>query len=358
VTIPGQLDTQRIAADRFWHVARQGTLLAVALHTVFAIAGLWIGAMPLVVAQLITISLYCGGYAFATKGKLWVAIGVAWLDLLVHATLACWIVGVDSGFQYYSWLLLPLVFTSVQRSLGVKIAIGVALSIFYVFIDGWLHQTPPLVKVDPGALAALRYFNIAFYLLSLGVIVAAHGQTVGRAERRLNALASTDTLTGLLNRRRMADQMHKELLQARSSHRPLSVLLLDIDNFKSINDQFGHGRGDQVIIATGEILRANVRQQDLIARWGGEEFLILQPGADVAAARETAERVRQAIFGYLVRHELDGAPVTVTIGVATLLDGETLEEIIHRADESLYAGKNGGRNRVVVNEQTALLRPS
>ena len=169
---------------------------------------------------------------------------------------------------------MPLVFANSHRSFSSKVVLAIGLTIFYVFIDWWLHRTPPLIEVDPGALAALRYFNIGCYLLALGVIAAAHGQTVGHAERRLNMLASTDTLTGLLNRRRMSDQMQKELVQARASQGSLCVLLLDIDNFKSINDEFGHARGDQVIVAAGEILRANVRQQDLIARWGGEEFLI------------------------------------------------------------------------------------
>ena len=108
VTIPGQLDTQRIAVDRFWHVARQGALLAIALHALFAVAGVMLGAMPFVIAQVITVALYSASYWFATKTRLWASIVVAWLDLLVHATVACWIIGVDSGFQYYSWILFAV----------------------------------------------------------------------------------------------------------------------------------------------------------------------------------------------------------------------------------------------------------
>ena len=191
----------------------------------------------------------------------------------------------------------------MHRPIRVRVAIAVALSAFYVVVDWWLHSTTPLVAVAPEQLAVMRYFNIACYLLALGVIAAAHGQTVLLAERRLNQLASTDTLTGLLNRRRMTDRMQKEMTMARDQHRPVSVLLLDIDHFKSINDQFGHGRGDAVIVAIGEILRANVRQQDLVARWGGEEFLVLQPDAVLGAAQETAERVRHAVAQYFVRDE-------------------------------------------------------
>ena len=347
------LDTQRIAVDRFWQVARKGQLLAIVLHVVFAIAGLLVNAMPLVWMQAATIACYSLAYVATLRGRVGVAVAIAWFDLLGHATLACWIVGVESGFQYYSWILLPLVFTNVHRPIHVRAAIAVALSVFYVGVDWWLHSTTPLVSVAPEQLAVMRYFNIACYLLALGVIAAAHGQTVVAAERRLNQLASTDTLTGLLNRRRMTDRMQKEMTAARDEQRPVAVLLLDIDNFKSINDQFGHARGDAVIVAIGEILRANVRQQDLVARWGGEEFLVLQPDAVLDAARETAERVRRAVSQYLIRDELDPTPMTVTIGVAAWRGGESLEETIHRADAALYVGKHEGRDRVVVTDYSS-----
>jgi len=344
----GQLDTQRIAVDRFWLVARQGTLLAIVLHAVFAVFGWAIDAMPLVIAQAVTVTLYCVSYALAARRRVWLAVAVAWLDLLVHATVACWIVGIESGFQYYSWILLLLVFANVHRKMAVKITLAIALMAFFVAVDWWLHKTPPLVHVHPLALDILRYFNIACFLLAMGVIAAAYGRTVTDAERRLNSLASTDTLTGLLNRRRMSDRMKKELTQARSAQQPLSVLLLDIDHFKSINDQFGHARGDQVIVAMSEVLSAHVRQRDLVARWGGEEFLVLQPDASPLAARDTAERIRCAVAQCLIRDDLDATPVTVTVGIATWRGDETLEDTIHRADRALYIGKQSGRDRVVV----------
>jgi diguanylate cyclase (GGDEF)-like protein len=347
------LDTQRIAVDRFWQVARKGQLLAIGLHVVFAIAGLLVDAMPLVWMQVATIACYSVAYIATMHGRVGVAIFIAWLDLLGHATVACWIVGVESGFQYYSWILLPLVIINVHRPIQVRVAIAVALSLFYVTVDWWLHGTTPLVAIAPEYLVVMRYFNIACYFLALGVIAGAHGQTVLQAERRLNLLASTDTLTGLLNRRRMTDRIQKEMTVAREQQRPVSVLLLDIDQFKSINDEFGHGRGDAVIVAIGEILRVNVRQQDLVARWGGEEFLVLQPDAVLGSAHETAERVRRAVAQYLVRDELDPTPVTVTIGVAAWREGETLEETIHRADAALYVGKHEGRDRVVIADDSS-----
>jgi diguanylate cyclase (GGDEF)-like protein len=344
----GMLDTQRIAIDRFWHFARQGMLIAIGLHVVFGIAGILVGAWLLLAVQLVTITAYSMSYILSRRGHRWLPIALAWLDLLGHATVCCLIVGFESGFQYYSWILLPLLFANVHRDVNVKIALAIGLTALYVLIDWWLHRTTPLVVISPAALAALRYFNIACFLTALGMIAFAHARTVEDGERRLNALASTDGLTGLLNRRRMSDLMQRELAHACLDKRSLAVMVLDIDHFKTINDQYGHARGDQVILAVGEILRANVRQHDLVARWGGEEFLVLMPDAGLDTARETAERVRRAVASYVVRDKSDVLPVTVTAGVSAWNEAERLEDTILRADTVLYVGKQAGRDRVVV----------
>jgi diguanylate cyclase (GGDEF)-like protein len=344
----GMLDTQRLAIDRFWHFARQGMLIAIGLHVIFGVAGFFVGALPLLAVQVVTVAIYSVCFVLSGRGHRWLPVVLTWLDLLGHATVCGLIVGVDSGFQYYSWILLPLLFANVQRNFKIKVILAVALTALYVLIDWWLHRTTPYVVVSAAALAGLRYFNIVCFLMALGFIAAAYARTADDAQQRLNALASTDTLTGLMNRRRMTDHMQKALAQARAEGRPLAVMLLDIDHFKTINDQFGHARGDHVIVAVGEVLRANVRQHDLAARWGGEEFLVLMPGASADAARETGERVRRAVANYVVRDDSDPLPVTITVGVSAWQDSERLEDTIYRADESLYVGKQAGRNRVVV----------
>jgi len=348
---PGALDTQSIAINQFWQFARQGMLIAIGLHAAFAVAGLLAGAMPLVYLQVVTFVIYGCCYFISSRGYRKLSIALTWFDLMGHSTIACLIVGVGSGFQYYSWILLPLLFTNVQRSVRSKFVMAVLLSISYVVLDWWLGHTKPLLAVDPTALAGLRYFNIGCYFLALGILSVAHMRTVREAEQRLNTIASTDALTGLLNRRRMSDHLKLALVQARDDGRALAVIVLDIDHFKAINDRYGHGRGDQVIARVGQLLRESVREHDLVARWGGEEFLVLLPGADVAAARETAERVRRAVILNLARDSSDQTPVTVTMGVAAWDRGESLEHTIDRADAALYKGKQAGRNRVVVDER-------
>ena len=129
--------------------------------------------------------------------------------------------------------------------------------------------------------------------------------------------------------------------------------MLDIDRLKSINDEFGNVEGDRVISHVAEILRSGVRRVDMVARWGGEEFLVLLPDTDIQAAAELAERLRRQVTANVLRNLEQEARVTVTAGVAILRNRETIESTIHRADVALYQGKRGGRDRIVVAEGDA-----
>jgi len=165
--------------------------------------------------------------------------------------------------------------------------------------------------------------------------------------RRMQALATTDELTGLFNRRAILEKGVYELMRARRFDRPFSCFMFDIDHFKSINDTYGHEVGDKVLKkVAGEIL-ATLRQSDCLGRIGGEEFLLIAPETSPDSARVLAERIRQNV-SYLTFEEMAGRQVTVSIGVAQMFDEKSLEELIRHADGALYTAKTEGRNQVVV----------
>jgi diguanylate cyclase (GGDEF)-like protein len=339
------LDSQALEVAAYWQAIRRGAIVAIAIHIVFAIIGLVLHAAPLAWLQLMTIVVYSASYALskrrANKG---IMTFLTWLDLLGHSTVAGWIVGPEAGFQFYSWILLPLIFTNIDRSLRAKVISAAALSILYVVIDAALHEIHPLVQLQPYALYSLRYFNVFCFLLTMTLTAMTHFNSVMQAETRLRTAAETDSLTGLLNRRRMSDRMTSEMSKARDDEMPLAVLLLDIDHFKSINDRFGHACGDEVLANIGPALAAAVRGHDIVSRWGGEEFLLLLPGVGRAKALESAERIRAAVATLQLP---DQRAVTATIGVANWRAGEGLETTIQRADDALYQGKAAGRDCVV-----------
>ncbi|MDN3556772.1 GGDEF domain-containing protein [Halomonas maura] len=171
-------------------------------------------------------------------------------------------------------------------------------------------------------------------------------------EERLRHMAGTDELTGLDNRRRFFERADQELRRALRHGSPLSFCMVDIDHFKAINDQHGHSVGDLVLTRVAATLRGDLREVDFIGRFGGEEFVIALPGADPAAAREVAERLRSRISE--LPHPDPGVPhrMSVTIGIARLAPGETtLDPVLKRADQALYRGKAGGRNTVVLADE-------
>ena len=347
---PDLLSTQQIELERFDRYSRQGQLLAIGIHTLFAVFGLLMDAPQLTLLQVVSIVVYAISLSIPRRRMVGLQTSLVYLDLLGHSTLAGWIVGQEAGFQYYSWILLPLVFTNVHRTLRSKMIVAGVLSAAFVAIDWWLRHIQPLVHLDPMHLAALRYFNIGCYLLALGVASYAYGKTARELEERLRSAAGTDSLTMLMNRRRMSERLAEEVARVRRSRNALSLILLDIDRFKTINDDHGHAQGDRVIASVADVLRASVRRVDMVSRWGGEEFLILLPDTDVQAAAELAERIRGQVTARVRRHETSETRVTVTSGIATLRPRESIEATIHRADLALYEGKRSGRDRVVVAE--------
>ncbi|MEA2552212.1 MAG: hypothetical protein QOJ65_388, partial [Fimbriimonadaceae bacterium] len=165
-----------------------------------------------------------------------------------------------------------------------------------------------------------------------------------QANERLQHLAVTDGLTGLWNHRRFHEELERRIVEHRLTGRPLSLMLVDVDHFKSFNDSFGHQSGDDLLRQFARILKEQSRGSDFPARYGGEEFAMILNGAPQAVAVETAERFRSAIL----QEPWNSRDVTASFGIATL--DQTVEsprELIERADQSLYNAKQTGRNRVV-----------
>ena len=161
-------------------------------------------------------------------------------------------------------------------------------------------------------------------------------------------LATRDELTGLINRRAMLDLMALEHSRSLRSGRPMLLAQLDIDHFKPINDQHGHATGDRALQAFAGTVRASVRDTDVLARWGGEEFVLMLTDTSADQARGLLERIRQAVQALEIAHSAGSLQLTVSIGLAQHLPGDTVEHTLERADQALYRAKALGRNRVVV----------
>jgi two-component system cell cycle response regulator len=163
--------------------------------------------------------------------------------------------------------------------------------------------------------------------------------------RRLEALIFEDPLTQLYNRRFMLNQLTALVSGARRHKRPLSVVMIDVDHFKSLNDTYGHEVGDRVLLTVARAMRDRLRAEDYVGRLGGEEFLALLPDADAAAAAEVADALRETVADVVVRASDEEVRVTVSAGHATW-DGESPEQLLRRADDAMYRAKAAGRDAV------------
>ncbi len=164
------------------------------------------------------------------------------------------------------------------------------------------------------------------------------------ANETIERLARTDALTGLANRRTLAETFGREIARAERLQEDLSVIMADLDHFKSINDNFGHKTGDQVLARSAAVFKSQLRPYDLAARYGGDEFVLVLPGTSTDGAIAVAERIRDVVADLTVPG--CGRQITVSIGVAGWISGEAAEELVARADAALYNAKSFGRNRV------------
>lgn len=202
-------------------------------------------------------------------------------------------------------------------------------------------QTPLETTIAISLFGTFGIMIVFLWLLAsrLEALIAAR-----TAARIFETQAITDPLTGIANRRRLDDELERLLARFHRYGEPLSAIMIDLDRFKEINDRFGHDAGDEALVEVVDRLSAIVREEDLLGRWGGEEFLLLAPHADHADAFELAERCRQTIAN---RPMQKIGHVTASFGVATLTSSDDPRTLLRRADRALFDAKTQGRNRVV-----------
>lgn len=223
------------------------------------------------------------------------------------------------------------------------------------FLVGW---TPLLAFTALGSAQALGALRHATWLADAALAAAAFETvvlSVGLADRtlalrrerdRARRLADIDSLTSVLNRRAWSERAQELLLAARRGGTPLSLLFLDLDGFKTLNDQRGHDAGDRALLALADLMRRELRARDVIGRYGGEEFVVALPHCTSQRALATAEALRAAVEGAAIPLGEGHGIVTVCVGVAGLEDGDDLPSLLARADRAMYAAKENGRNRV------------
>jgi diguanylate cyclase (GGDEF)-like protein len=237
---------------------------------------------------------------------------------------------------------LPVSLAAWRLGRNTGVVLGVLSAITFVILN------PREVRADVAVFIMMWNFLIISCLFGLVAVLVSKITLLLEKER---SLARTDFLTGVCNRMAFMNEVDQEILRALRHGQSLSLIYIDLDEFKTINDRLGHREGDRLLQAVGETLLQTVRGIDSIGRLGGDEFVVLLPNADSDAAAIVAPRLRQAL---LARMRSDLWPVTFSIGVLTCpVPPGSAEQLIHRADELMYRAKQGGKDRLVYSLQSA-----
>jgi len=229
--------------------------------------------------------------------------------------------------------VLPVLLVTWQD--GVQWGLVFAVLTTLLRVRAGLDQVPDASPIE-------RALNEGSYLVVLAVAMSGLAQ-LRRTQEQLEQLATFDPLTGALNARAFLGHLEYELGRARRYGRPMALLYLDLDNFKTVNDRHGHDTGDAVLRLVGDAIRQTVRRADTVGRLGGDEFAVVMPETDGPVAHAAAARLAAGI-----RSVFRGTPsVTASIGVLSGTPAGTAEELLRRADQAMYAAKRSGKDRVV-----------
>jgi diguanylate cyclase len=331
------------APARIAAVIRYVVWVGIVAHTGFIAMFAVMECPRLAVFNVASVAIWVSAALANRRGRSTLAMWLLTMEVVAHAVLATFALGWTSGFQYYLVPLIPFVMFNDRLPSRTVAAISTAVCAALLALRAF---APESVTVG-AALPLLRYGNLAIPLLALALVSFYFRRASTTAERRMESMALTDPLTGLLNRRSMEQRLRDAAHGFQRTGRAFSVVMADVDRFKRINDVHGHAAGDRVLRAVAGLFGERLRGGDAVARWGGEEFLLLLPETDLATACEVADRLRATAEARLSDTAGIGDSVTLTFGVAVFDRPMRVDACLKQADDALYAGKAEGRNRVV-----------
>jgi diguanylate cyclase (GGDEF)-like protein len=341
---PGPYEPDGVQAGAYDRVVRiVSWVFILATSTIVAVTGLWSETQPAIFALLAGAGLFVlvvhdllppgalGGAKFVVEGSV----------AITFATLLVLLTGADESPFFFTF---PLIVGGAALVVPPRItfALAAVASLGYILAIGM----PGRGTVSPGSVATVGINLTALVLLAYVATVIAREQRLARdAAIRMSTV---DPLTGLFNRTFFFAAVDREIARSARSNRGFCLLMMDLDELKTINDKLGHFFGDRVLRGVGEVIRSRVRRIDTAARYGGDEFVVLLPETDPTGAYVLAENVRIGVTELDVSAAGTDIQPSISVGVVSYPeDGRTSDELMISADQAMYASKRGGKNRVM-----------
>lgn len=273
------------------------------------------------------------------------------LEVVVHSSLCAVFIGWNTGFHYFIVAVIPFGIILPVLSLAQKLLIGVFLMSMYGVVYFATSAIPSIHNLHPGIITFLNFSNIGITSGAFTFLVHYFSEASRKAEEEIWELSRTDYLTGLLNRRGGKEHLEALWAEALRYQRPFGLLIGDVDNFKRINDSLGHTAGDEVLKYCSSLLVKHLRKNDCVARWGGEEFLVLLHETDRDGLIATAGKILGAFRNEPFMYQGIVLDIRITLGGTWCCSQSKplpIPELIHKADLGLYQGKEKGKDRFVL----------
>lgn len=337
-----------------------------AIHLLFTIAFGLEGIIPLFWYNLLVTIFYLYHRFVSIQKEQYMSMYVSsGVEILLYVMIATLLLGREWGFAMYCMALIPATFyfsysiTRLRDKLYIPIVSSTVFSIFFIVINVVSDQVGPLYKgsYPDNMQTSFYYFNVIVSFSMLVFFSSLFAMEINYMQRkleqenhRLDEIANFDPLTHLLNRRSMNQKLRTAHEEAEKKGKAICVMLIDLDDFKKVNDTYGHDCGDEVLISVANVIKNNVREEDAVCRWGGEEILVLVK-ADLEIARKVAERICLDVGNLVIPYKDMDVRVTLTIGIADYKKKQTVRSMIEEADRNLYYGKHHGKNQTVTSHE-------
>ena len=336
--------------DYYWNIGFYALVAAGVGHLFFIPLFFFLDATILAFINIFSVLVYfyalfyAGLEAIQTKDDKFIG-WLIYIELLTHGIAASYYLGLESGFYYYIYFLAITPFFTLSYSPQIRVLRLIGIVFISIFLNIYLNNHIPPIVLNETLLSFMGNVNLFVFLFTASVLSYLYTLNSNTYQKRLLHYSIIDPLTELYNRRYLMNRAEQEMAQSLREHKDISLLVIDIDNFKNINDTYGHTAGDQVIIKVAQTLMSTMRPENIIARWGGEEFVILLPNCNAKDLEKIASRLLSAIRKEITTYKKQEILITVTIGGATLDEKkESFSQFISKADKALYKGKENGKN--------------
>ncbi len=342
--------------ERKYHATTFGiNLLLLISHMGLFGLFLYLHVTVMVIVNVFSIVVYLYLFSYYKK-NLMRYIFVTYMEVLIHMSLATICVGWDSGFQLYCYCLVPCIFLcdylgkTDNRKTIYPAAVSIVTMLVYLCTRLFCSQYRAIYhSLGKQQSFQLYMYNTVITFVFLIIYLMLFERKILRKERQLSNMAEIDELTKLPNRYLMRDWMHEGFDAATDHGIPMSIAILDIDNFKNINDTYGHDFGDKVLKQLAQDIGEVASKTLHVCRWGGEEFVFLSTGSkSYEVLYQRLEEIRKKTQKHIYSYEDQEVHITVTTGIADYVDVDrNFHQVLKRADDRLYEGKIHGKNQIV-----------